>query len=153
MVAYFKLYSIRLRTFREESTIIYPLSSYQTWIDAGKLEPLIPDHPDPEYNANAWRHFSSREGVRTSSEGRRISALIASMYPLNMPPPSRMGEFTYADYIQNGNVFRDPLRKQKKITWTQQQLAVRTNKEYVIFLFFRIAFVLIDSLIHSNKNP
>nr|CAB3266913.1 uncharacterized protein ENSP00000372125 homolog [Phallusia mammillata] len=112
----------KLRTFRNESTIIYPLESYQTWVDAGNLEPLYPANPDPCYNANVWRNFSSREGSHYSPGSRGTSATLASMYPLNIPPPSRMGNFTYARFIKYGDIFRDPLRKQKKITWSEKEL-------------------------------
>ncbi|CAK8694688.1 testis-expressed protein 52-like isoform X2 [Clavelina lepadiformis] len=113
----------KLRTFRDESTIIYPLTSYQTWMDAGKLEPVFPDRPDPDYNANVWRHFSSREQAEWKPSERGVSTLVASMYPLSIPPPSRMGGFTYARFIQYGDIFRNHLLKEKKITWTEKELA------------------------------
>ncbi|XP_002125954.2 uncharacterized protein LOC100182340 isoform X1 [Ciona intestinalis] len=112
----------KLRTFRDESTIIYPLTSYQTWVDAGRLEPLFPERPDPEYNSNVWRHFSTRDPATIAYRSQRISDLVASMYPLNIPPPSRMGDSTYANFIKYGDIFRDPLKKAKKITWTEQEL-------------------------------
>ena len=115
----------RLRTFRGESTIIYPLDSYQTWMDAGHLEPLVPDVPDPKYNANVWRHFCSKESTpHPITKKRSVSALVASMYPLCIPPPSRMGEFSYARYIQYGDIYRDPIMKKKQITWSENEIQV-----------------------------
>lgn len=132
----------RLRISREESSIIFPLDSYKTWIDAGVLDPLVLDHPDPNYNANVWRHFSRKEGVTLPETRKRISSVIASMYPLCIPPPSRMGEFTYARFIKNGDIYRDPLLKKKKITCTEMELQVGKTfnnlLKYFWFLFNKI---------------
>ena len=117
----------RLRTFPQESAIIYPLQSYKTWIDAGHLDPLVLDQPDPEYNANVWRHFRNKEGITFPGERKRISSVVAAMYPLQIPPPSRMGDFTYARFIKNGDIYRDPLMKKKKITWSEAEIKVKIN--------------------------
>jgi len=109
----------RVRTFRNESSAIYPLSSYQTWIDVGKMDPLIPETPDPEYNSNVWRHFTGND----EEPQPRINNTIASMYPLSIPPPSRMGGFTYAKFIKNGDIFCNQERKRKKITWSEKEIA------------------------------
>merc|ERR1712228_971069 len=34
-----------------------------------------------------------------------------------------MGDFTYAHFIKNGDIFRDQERKQKRITWSERQIA------------------------------
>ena len=34
-----------------------------------------------------------------SAEGRKMDELIASMYPVNIPSPSKVGDYTYAKFV------------------------------------------------------
>ena len=93
-------------------------------MDAGRLEPLVPEVSDPNYNSNVWRNFSSKEGSQCAPAWRKVSSVVASMYPLSIPPPSRMGDFTYARFIRYGDIYKDPVMKKKRITWTEKELQV-----------------------------
>lgn len=112
----------RVRTPSSQSTIIYPLHTYQTWVDAGDIEPILSKRPDPEYNSNVWRNFSKNQGFTCNVEGRATPALIAAMYPIQIPSASRMGEFTYDKFIKYGDVMKSNQAKRKKIAETKQQL-------------------------------
>ena len=67
------------------------------------------------------------------------------MYPLCIPSPSRMGDFTYARFIKYGDVYRDPIMKKKRITWTENELKVNTvviNIEKFVIMNFMGKFRL-----------
>lgn len=112
----------KTRTPIEDTTIIYPLPSYQTWTDVGSLEPLTTRTPYPEYNSNVWQNFSNEHGFNIEAKGRAISGLVASMYPIPIPPASRMGEYTYARFIKYGDIMKNEDSKLKKIDTTEREL-------------------------------
>ncbi|XP_039267548.2 testis-expressed protein 52-like isoform X2 [Styela clava] len=112
----------KVRTPVEDTTIIYPLPTYQTWVDASDLEPIPVTKPDPEYNSNIWRNFSKDHGFSCNANGRATSALVASMYPVPIPPPSRMGNFSYGRFIQYGDIMKSKEAKAKKIETTEREL-------------------------------
>ena len=93
-------------------------------MEVGHLDPLVPEISDPRYNANVWRNFSGKEDFRFSSQKGKVTSFVASMYPLSIPPPSRMGDFTYARYIQHGDVYKDPVMRKKQITWSENEIRV-----------------------------
>jgi hypothetical protein len=68
----------------------HPTVEYQLWVEAGKHKPPFPTKPDANYNSNVWRNFRRNFGFQTTAEGRKIKDVIATMYPLNIPAPSKV---------------------------------------------------------------
>ncbi|ELU08169.1 hypothetical protein CAPTEDRAFT_208890 [Capitella teleta] len=103
---------------------------YRLWIEAGKHEAPIPDKPDPNYNSNVWRNFQRQYGFYPNTKGQNIDQMIASMYPLNVPAPSRVGQYNYAKFLTETPTIRnEKLRK----------LAIdRTTKDIVEFKRLRL---------------
>lgn len=100
----------------------HPTVEYQLWQEAGKHKPPFPKRPDPSYNSNVWRNFRRSYGFRTTAEGRKISDVIAAMYPLNIPTPSKVGDHTFEKYIRETSLFRDEKNKALAIKQVQTDL-------------------------------
>lgn len=62
---------------------------YQLWLEAGKHPAPYPDKPDEQYNSNVWRNFRQAYGIVTSTKGMQMNDMIATLYPLNVPAPSK----------------------------------------------------------------
>ncbi|KAJ8311147.1 hypothetical protein KUTeg_011300, partial [Tegillarca granosa] len=84
-----------------------PTLEYKLWKEAGKHDPPYPNVPDQNYNSNIWRNFRRHYGFSTKAEGRKISDVIASMYPLNIPKPSQIGEHTFEKYVRETKLFNN----------------------------------------------
>ena len=87
---------------------------YRLWLEAGKHTPPFPERPDPNYNSNVWRNFRQQFGFQKNTDGQKVSEIIASMYPLNIPRPSRIGQYTFAKFLKDNPsmIENDKLRYQ-----------------------------------------
>ena len=97
-----------MRTTTEEFTHGHEPLTYKMWLEAGKHTPPYPNRPDPSFNSNVWRNFRKQYGFNTTADGRKISDVIATMYPLNIPAPSKVGEHTFEKYIRETKLFVNP---------------------------------------------
>jgi hypothetical protein len=103
-----------LRTEREQSAHLYKPLEYMLWLEAGKHSSPCPERPDPDYNSNVWRNFSKAYyGFSMSGDKRTVTEMIATMYPLNIPKPSNVGDNTFDKYINESKMFAD--KKKKKL--------------------------------------
>ncbi|XP_074660139.1 testis-expressed protein 52-like isoform X2 [Tubulanus polymorphus] len=100
-----------LRTDRADSVHLNPSLQYKLWLEAGKHSAPHPSRPDDSYNSNIWRNFRKNYGFDSGSDGRNITELIASMYPINIPKPSAVSKNTYDKYIRESDVFKDDKRR------------------------------------------
>lgn len=89
-----------LRTKREESTHGHQSLEFQLWQEAGKHNPPFPKQMDSSYNSNVWRNFRSNYGYHISAKGRKIAESMASTYPINIPKPSKIGDYTYGRFLR-----------------------------------------------------
>ena len=101
-----------LRSTTQESATGHKTMEFALWQEAGKHPPPFPRRPDAQYNSNVWRNFRKSYGFHTSSDGQKIGEMIASMYPLNVPPPSRIGDYTYAKFLRETPLIKDERRRQ-----------------------------------------
>ncbi len=104
-----------LRSTTEEFATGYPSLTYRMWLEAGKHQPPIPDKPDPNYNSNVWRNFRENYGFYTTTEGQKISEMIATMYPLNIPAPSKVGDYNYKKFLTETPLIQNPKAKRLAI--------------------------------------
>lgn len=96
-----------LRTETKDFTHGHAPMTYKLWMEAGKHDPPYPNTPDPNFNSNVWRNFRKQYGFNTTAEGRKISEVLATMYPLNIPAPSKVGDHTFEKYIRETKLFND----------------------------------------------
>lgn len=81
---------------------IVPLLEYQLWLEAGKVhENYRSEKNDPtiNFNSNVWRNFRTSCGFDTTRKGN-VSESISLLYPINIPPPSKVGRYTLAEYFK-----------------------------------------------------
>ncbi|XP_060072482.1 testis-expressed protein 52-like [Ylistrum balloti] len=100
-----------LRTKTDAFTHGHPMLGYKLWLEAGKHEAPYPSRPDDNYNSNVWRNFRRQYGFSATADGRKISDVIASMYPLNIPPPSQVGDHTFDKFIRESSLFNNDKMK------------------------------------------
>lgn len=79
---------------------------YKMWLEAGRVQPAQPDRPDPDYDSKMWRNFRKQCGFYTDKDGRQINDMIASLYPMNIPAPSKVGECTYRKFLKETPVIQ-----------------------------------------------
>lgn len=96
-----------LRTDNEQFVHGHPHMGYKLWLEAGKHAPPFPLNSDSNFNSNVWRNFRKEYGFHNTAEGRKIGDIIATMYPLNIPAPSRVGAHTFDKYLRESKVFRN----------------------------------------------
>ena len=77
-----------LRTPTREFTHQHPSVEHRLWVEAGKPATPFPARPDTSYNSNIWRNFRREYGLSFKANDRKVSEVIASMYPLNIPAAS-----------------------------------------------------------------
>lgn len=92
------------------------------WKEAGKHEPPIPARPDTQYNSNVWRNFRRAYGFYVNSEGQKVSEMIANMYPMNVPAPSQVREYTYSKFLRETPLIKDEKRRQYAIDKTAKDI-------------------------------
>ena len=113
----------KLRIEVEECTHKNLPIQYRLWLEAGKHKPPFPDKPDPCYNSNVWRNFRRQFGFTTSAQGQKIPDMIAAMYPLNIPKPSKVGKNTFVKYIQETKLFENEKFKKLAVQRMKTDLA------------------------------
>lgn len=119
-----------LRTSRDDSTHGHPPMTFRMWRECGKHTPPFPERPDEQYNSNVWRNFRKEYGFYVNTDGQEINEMIASMYPLNVPPPSKVGGYTYSKFLTE-----TPLIKEDKL----RKLAIdRTHNDILDFKRLRL---------------
>lgn len=111
-----------LRTATEESAHGHKAVEFALWQEAGKHDPPFPKRPDAQYNSNVWRNFRKSYGFHTNTEGQKISEMIASMYPLNVPPPSRVGQSTYSKFLHETPLIENERRRNIAISRTMRDI-------------------------------
>lgn len=92
---------------------------YKLWLEAGKHGEPFPQRPDESFNANIWRNFRRQYDIHTSADGSKMSDVIASMYPLNIPAPSKVGEQTFEKYIRETRLFQSDKFKSLALSRTK----------------------------------
>ncbi|XP_076450283.1 testis-expressed protein 52-like [Babylonia areolata] len=111
-----------LRSSTDTFTHQHPSVPFQLWLEAGKYDAPFPERPDPSYNSNIWRNFRRHYGFQTSADGRKMSDVIAAMYPLNIPTASKVGDNTFERYIRDTALFRDKKKRAVAIKQTRADL-------------------------------
>ena len=111
-----------LRTPSREFTNQHPTVEQRLWTEAGKYEAPFPARPDTSYNSNIWRNFRKQFGLNFSAEGRKVTDIIAAMYPLNIPAPSNVGDNSFEKYIKETKLFQDEKRKNLAIRRTKTEV-------------------------------
>ncbi|KAH3886024.1 testis-expressed protein 52-like [Dreissena polymorpha] len=96
-----------LRSNTESFAHGHPTIEYKLWLEAGKHDAPFPQRPDESFNSNVWRNFRRQYGFQTQAESSKMSDVIAAMYPLNIPSPSKVGEQTFEKYIRETKLFND----------------------------------------------
>ena len=77
---------------------------------------------DSNYNSNVWRNFRKSYGFHTSTKGQKIGEMIAQLYPLNLPPPSKVGEYTYPRFLSETPLIKDEKLRKLAIERTTQDI-------------------------------
>ncbi|KAL4225402.1 hypothetical protein ACF0H5_016092 [Mactra antiquata] len=95
-----------LRSTMDEFAHGEPTMQYKLWLEAGKHDAPFPQRPDDSFNSNVWRNFRRQYGFQMNAEGGKMSDVIAAMYPLNIPAPSKVGEQTFEKYIRETRLFQ-----------------------------------------------
>lgn len=113
-----------------------PLNTAQQrlWLDITHLDTTQLEQIDDDYNSNKWKNFkfvrpkhsADRERGRKSLQSP--AGMIADIYPLSVPKPSRIGDHTYQKFLQEVKL---PPTIQKVVGWQKQgkqELQSRTLK-------------------------
>lgn len=92
------------------------------WLDITHLDTSQLQQIDNNYNSNMWKNFKFVRPKHSANFGTRNSlpsteGMIADMYPLSVPKPSRIGKNTYHKFLHE---IKLPEPKQKIIGWQQQ---------------------------------
>ncbi|CAL1543415.1 unnamed protein product [Lymnaea stagnalis] len=111
-----------LRTQSKDFTREIPTLEYILWVEAGKSPAPVPARPDTSYNSNIWRNFRRQYGLNFSAEGRKISEVIATMYPLNIPAPSQLAGNSYEKYLKESKLFQDSNKKSLAIERIRKEI-------------------------------
>ena len=111
-----------LRSSTDEAAHGHPPVTFRLWLEAGKHEVPFPERPETEYNSNVWRNFRKHYGFYTTSQGQKVTDMIATIYPLSIPAPSHVGSYTYARFLAETPLIKDPHQKKIAIERTRTQL-------------------------------
>lgn len=96
-----------LRSTTETFAHGHPIIEHKLWLEAGKHDAPFPQRPDESFNSNVWRNFRRQYGFHNNVEGGKMSDVIAAMYPLNIPAPSKVGDHTFEKYIRETRLFNN----------------------------------------------
>ena len=104
------------------------------WLDITHVDTSQLQQIDNDYNSNMWKNFKFVRPKHSANFGARNSVpsspgMIADIYPLTVPKPSRIGNNTYQKFLQEVKLL--PQTKQKIIGWQKQgrqELQSRTLK-------------------------
>ena len=126
-----------LRTSREDSAHGYRSQEYQLWLEAGKHTPPYPHMPDENYNANVWRNFKGNFSIHLSSKGRTVGEATAAAYPITIPKPSKVGDYSFGRFIkETPSLIKDDKLRSITINRTEvdnnmmEQLKIRSYSRY-----------------------
>jgi len=111
-----------LRSNTETFAHGHPTIEYKLWQEAGKHDAPFPQRPDESFNSNVWRNFRRQYGFHTHADSGKMSDIIAAMYPLNIPAPSKVGEQTFEKYIRETKLFNDDKFKSMAMSRTKADL-------------------------------
>lgn len=113
-----------------------PLNTAQQrlWLDITQLDTTQLEKIDDKYNSNMWKNFkfvrpkdsADRERGRNSLQYPDGIYMIADIYPLSVPKPSRIGDHTYQKFLQEVKL---PPTTQKIVGWQKkgkQEIQSRT---------------------------
>ncbi|XP_077994810.1 testis-expressed protein 52-like [Glandiceps talaboti] len=123
----------KLRTSVPESTSVQTSEPYKLWLHAGQRDAPFPPRWDPQYDSNVWRNFGMSRGVKFDTSGKDITELIASMYPIQVPAHSEVGDNNYAKYLAEVPLIHDGKRRNIAISKSElnlqefQKLKVRSE--------------------------
>lgn len=112
-----------LRTETRDFTHQQPTVEHRLWQEAGKHAAPFPARPDASYNSNIWRNFRKQFGLNFSADGKKVSDVIAAMYPLNIPAPSNVGENSFEKYVRETRLFENQKAKTLAINRTRSDVA------------------------------
>ncbi|RNA00078.1 hypothetical protein BpHYR1_014864 [Brachionus plicatilis] len=98
------------RDIKKNVREINPLLEYQLWLEAGKMDKSliksINSNESLSFNSNIWRNYRSSAGLYEEKKSG-VSESIASLYPVNIPPPSQIGSNSLKRYYeQNKSIFK-----------------------------------------------
>lgn len=92
---------IKRTPLEKHASGIVPMLEYQLWLEAGKLRKANykseKNNPDTKHNSNIWRNFRTSCGFTTSPRGN-VSESVAALFPINIPPPSKVGSNTLSKF-------------------------------------------------------
>lgn len=111
-----------LRSTTETFAHGHPIIEHKLWLEAGKHEAPFPQRPDESFNSNVWRNFRRQYGFHNNAEGSKMSDVIAAMYPLNIPAPSKVGENTFEKYIRETRLFKNDKFKAMAMSRTKSDV-------------------------------
>ena len=127
---------------------IVPLLEYQLWLEAGKMKQNYrPEKNDPsvDFNSNIWRNFRSSCGFDTTKKGN-VSESISLLYPINIPPASKVGDYTLSSY------FKQNKRKYFKKDKTFELAIAKVERDDALGKFLRLKSDVRNPPIDVNGN-
>ena len=126
-----------LRTSREDSAHGHRSKEYQLWLEAGKHTPPYPNMPDENYNSNVWRNFKNNFSFQLSGRGRTVNESVAAAYPITIPKPSKIGNYTFGRFIkETPSLIKDDKLRDITVNRTQvdsnmmEQLKIKSYTRY-----------------------
>lgn len=108
-----------LRSNTETFAHGHPIIEHKLWLEAGKHDAPFPQRPDESFNSNVWRNFRRQYGFHNNADGGKMSDVIAAMYPLNIPAPSKVGDHTFEKYIRETKLFSNEKFKSMAMSRTK----------------------------------
>lgn len=116
-----------LRCSTDETAHGHHPMMYTMWKEAGKHPPPYPARadfakPDSNYNSNVWRNFRKSYGFHVDTKDQNISEMIAQLYPLNIPPPSKVGDYSYPRFLTETPLIKDGKMRKLAIDRTTQDI-------------------------------
>lgn len=127
---------------------IVPLLEYQLWLEAGKMKQNYrseKNDPSVDFNSNIWRNFRSSCGFDTSKKGN-VSESISLLYPVNIPPASKVGDYTLSSY------FKQNKRKYFKKDKTFELALAKVERDDALGKFLRLKSDVRNPPIDVNGN-
>ena len=126
-----------LRTSRDESTHGHQSLEYQLWLEAGKHNPPFPKLADENYNSNVWRNFKGNFSFDIGTKGRSTAEATASAYPITIPKPSKIGDYTFSRFLkETPALIKDERMRALAINRTtvdrnmMEQLKIKSHSRY-----------------------
>ena len=127
---------------------IVPLLEYQLWLEAGKMKQNYrsqKNDPSVDFNSNIWRNFRTSCGFDTTKKGN-VSESISLLYPINIPPASKVGDYTLASY------FKENKRRLFKADKTYELAMKKVERDDALAKFLRLKSDVRNPPIDINGN-